>query len=58
MLYEVITVIHEERPDNIAMAQFFDHGDIEAGKAESDFVVEGEYNVHYVTHCNMRNNFV
>jgi len=46
-------VIHEERPDNIAMAHHFDHGDIEAGKAESDFIVEGDYNVHYVTHCNM-----
>jgi CO/xanthine dehydrogenase Mo-binding subunit len=35
-------VIHEERPDNIAMAQHFDHGDIEQGKAESDFIVEGD----------------
>ncbi len=46
-------VIHDERPDNIAMAHKFDHGDIAQGERDSDFIVEGEYNVHYVTHCNM-----
>ncbi|MBZ0215013.1 MAG: molybdopterin-dependent oxidoreductase, partial [Fimbriimonadaceae bacterium] len=46
-------IIHEDRPDNIAMAQKFDHGDIAAGESESDYIVEGDYNVHYVTHCNM-----
>ena len=46
-------VIHEERPDNIAMGVEFSHGDLEAGEAASDYIVEGEYNVHYVTHCNM-----
>ncbi len=46
-------VIHDERPDNIAMQKVFEHGDMAAGEAESDHIVEGEYNVHYVTHCNM-----
>lgn len=46
-------VLHEERPDNIAMMQEFSHGDVEAAERESDYVVEGQYNVHYVTHCNM-----
>jgi xanthine dehydrogenase molybdenum-binding subunit len=46
-------VLHEERPDNIAMMQEFNHGDVEAAERESDYVVEGAYNVHYVTHCNM-----
>ncbi len=46
-------VIHADRPDNIAMAMNFDSGDIAVGEAESDYIVEGEYNVHYVTHCNM-----
>jgi xanthine dehydrogenase molybdenum-binding subunit len=46
-------VIHANRPDNIAMNQEFHHGDIAAAEAESDHVVEGAYNVHYVTHCNL-----
>ncbi len=46
-------VLHAERPDNIAMEQNFQHGDIEKGEAESDFVLNGAYNVHYVTHCNL-----
>ncbi len=52
-LSEGAPVIDEDRPDNIAMQQFFEHGDIGKAEEESDFVVEGEYNVHYVTHCNM-----
>jgi len=46
-------VIHDDRPDNIALAQSFEHGDIAEGEAQSDHVVEARYNVHYVTHCNM-----
>ncbi len=46
-------VIDEERPDNIAMGQNFSHGDISEGEKASDHIVEGAYNVHYVTHCNM-----
>ncbi|MCP5089053.1 MAG: molybdopterin-dependent oxidoreductase [Rhodobacteraceae bacterium] len=46
-------IIHEDCPDNIAMEQNFEHGDMAAGEAASDYIVEGEYNVHYVAHCNM-----
>ena len=46
-------VIHDKRPDNVAMLHEFKHGDVDAAAAKSDIVVEGEYNVHYVTHCNM-----
>ena len=52
-LAEGAPVIHEERPDNIAMMQEFNHGDVEASEAASDHVFEDEYDVHYVTHCNM-----
>ncbi len=46
-------VIEVDRPDNIAMAQDFSAGDIAEGEKASDHIVEGKYNVHYVTHCNM-----
>ncbi|MFQ5437483.1 MAG: xanthine dehydrogenase family protein molybdopterin-binding subunit [Paracoccaceae bacterium] len=46
-------VIQAEHRDNIAMEQCFEHGDIAGAEASSDHVVTGNYNVHYVTHCNM-----
>jgi len=46
-------VLHEDRPDNIAMAHEFGAGDMDAGEAEADHIVEGRYDAHYVTHCNM-----
>ena len=46
-------VIHDERPDNVAMAHRFEHGDIGAGEREADIVVVDTYKVHYVTHCCM-----
>ncbi len=52
-LAEGAPVIHEDRPDNIAMVNEFSSGDIARAEAESDHIVEGDYNVHYVTHCNM-----
>lgn len=52
-LKEGAPVLHEDKPDNIAMGQHFEHGDIAAGEAEADIVLEDEYEVHYVTHCNM-----
>jgi xanthine dehydrogenase molybdenum-binding subunit len=52
-LAENAPVIHDERPDNVAMNYEFSSGDIAKAEAESDHIVEGEYNVHYVTHCNM-----
>ncbi len=52
-LSEGAPVIHADNPDNIAMEKNFSHGDIETGEQQSDHIVEGNYNVHYVTHCNM-----
>ena len=46
-------VIDEERPDNISLKYDFSAGDLAEGEAGSDHIVEGNYNVHYVTHCNM-----
>ena len=52
-LSEGAPIIHENKPDNIAMEKNFSHGDIAVGEQQSDHIVEGNYNVHYVTHCNM-----
>jgi len=46
-------VIHAAKPDNIAMAFDYAHGDVEQGEAESDVVVEDEFTLHRVTHCCM-----
>ncbi|MCK6528362.1 molybdopterin-dependent oxidoreductase [Myxococcota bacterium] len=40
-----------EREDNLAFNYHYDHGDVAAGEAESDAVVEGTYRLHYVTHA-------
>ncbi len=41
------------RADNIAMRFRYAHGDLAAGEAESDVVVEDSFSLHYVTHCCM-----
>ncbi|MBI3157568.1 MAG: xanthine dehydrogenase family protein [Burkholderiales bacterium] len=41
------------KPDNIAMRFDYSHGDVAAGEAESDVVVEDTFSLHYVTHCCM-----
>ncbi len=46
-------LIHEERADNITMTWHYDHGDIAAGEAQSDVVIEDDFSLHYVTHCCM-----
>ena len=46
-------VIHESKPDNIAMAFDYNHGDVTVGEAESDIVVEDTFTLHRVTHCCM-----
>ncbi|MDK9722864.1 MAG: xanthine dehydrogenase family protein molybdopterin-binding subunit [Rhodospirillales bacterium] len=46
-------VIQEAKPNNIAMVFDYAHGDVGAGEAESDVVVEDEFYLHYVTHCCM-----
>lgn len=52
-LEEGAPVIHEKRPNNIPFTFDYDHGDIEKGEAESDFVVEDTFTLHFVTHCCM-----
>ncbi|MDH4260231.1 MAG: molybdopterin-dependent oxidoreductase, partial [Gammaproteobacteria bacterium] len=41
------------KPDNIAMTFEYAQGDMLKGEAESDFVVEDVFRLHYVTHCCM-----
>ncbi len=41
------------RADNIAMRFDYSHGDVAAGEAESDVVIEDNFELHYVTHCCM-----
>jgi xanthine dehydrogenase molybdenum-binding subunit len=41
------------KPDNIAMVFEYAQGDVAKGEAESDFVVEDVFRLHYVTHCCM-----
>jgi xanthine dehydrogenase molybdenum-binding subunit len=41
------------KPDNIAMTFEYAQGDVAKGEAESDFVVEDVFRLHYVTHCCM-----
>ncbi len=39
------------KSDNLAMRFDYGHGDVAAGEAESDLVVEDTFALHYVTHC-------
>jgi xanthine dehydrogenase molybdenum-binding subunit len=41
------------RPDNVAMTFDYAQGDVVAGEAASDVVVEDTFKLHYVTHCCM-----
>ncbi|MFZ2649267.1 MAG: molybdopterin cofactor-binding domain-containing protein, partial [Burkholderiaceae bacterium] len=41
------------RGDNIAMRFDYGHGDIAQGEAESDVIVQDNFELHYVTHCCM-----
>ncbi len=52
-LKEGAPLIHEDKPGNVGLSYQTLHGDIEAAEAESDFVLDEVYNVHYVTHCCM-----
>ena len=44
-------VLHQARPDNVAMTFNYAQGDVAAGEAQSDAVVEDVFWLHYVTHC-------
>ncbi|HEX8012042.1 MAG TPA: molybdopterin cofactor-binding domain-containing protein [Casimicrobiaceae bacterium] len=46
-------VIHAEHADNVTMRFDYAHGDVAAGEAESDVVIEDTFRLHYVTHCCM-----
>ncbi|HEY5790040.1 MAG TPA: xanthine dehydrogenase family protein molybdopterin-binding subunit, partial [Gammaproteobacteria bacterium] len=46
-------VIQESKPDNLSIGFDYAHGDVDAGAAESDVIVEDTYALHYVTHCCM-----
>ncbi len=39
------------KTDNIAMRFDYSHGDVAAGEAESEVVLEDHFELHYVTHC-------
>ena len=41
------------KPDNVAMTFDYAQGDVAAGEAASDVVVEDTFKLHYVTHCCM-----
>ncbi len=46
-------VAYAGKPDNIAMTFAYEQGDVAAGEAGSDVVVEDTFKLHYVTHCCM-----
>ncbi len=45
--------IHDSHPDNIAKVWDYENGDVGKGEADSDFVIEDTFHLHYVTHCCM-----
>ncbi len=52
-LKEGAPVIHGKHPDNIPFRFDYAHGDVDAGKEESDIVIEDTFTLHFVTHCCM-----
>ena len=46
-------VAYAGKPDNIAMSFAYEQGNVVAGEAESDVVIEDTFKLHYVTHCCM-----
>lgn len=46
-------VVHQAALDNVAMTFQYGQGDIAAGEAASDAIVEDVFKLHYVTHCCM-----
>lgn len=46
-------VIHDDNPGNLGLKYEFSAGDIEAAEAESDIVLQTDFNLPYVTHCCM-----
>ncbi|MEE8307147.1 MAG: xanthine dehydrogenase family protein molybdopterin-binding subunit, partial [Gammaproteobacteria bacterium] len=52
-MLEGAPVVHEDHPDNRSLHYEFSHGDIAAAEADSDIVVDHEFELPYVTHCCM-----
>ena len=46
-------MIHDRHPDNTPLTWDYAQGDIAAGEAESDIVIEDTFQLHFVTHCCM-----
>ena len=46
-------LIHDNFPGNKSLAFEFQHGDVAAAEAASDFVVDNVFRPHHVTHCCM-----
>ena len=46
-------VIQDGKDGNVAMEFDYEHGDVVKAEAESDFVFEDTFKLHYVTHCCM-----
>jgi CO/xanthine dehydrogenase Mo-binding subunit len=46
-------VVHDAHPDNVTTKWDYAQGDVAAGEAESDIVIEDTFKLHYVTHCCM-----
>ncbi len=44
-------LVHEDRPGNVAFRYEYGHGDADAGRAASAHVVEGGFELPFVTHC-------
>ena len=46
-------LVHPERGTNLFQAYRYEHGDLAAGESESDFVLEADFELPYVTHAAM-----
>ncbi len=51
-------LIHKERDSNLFQTYDYHHGNIQAGEAESDVVVEASYKLPYVSHACMETSVV
>ncbi len=52
-LKEGAPLIHENRADNLSITYDYVHGDVEQGFDESDFVVEGRFDLQFIAHSCM-----
>ena len=46
-------LLHPDRGSNLFQDYRYEHGDLKAGEAESDFIEQAEYSLPYVTHACM-----